>query len=82
MPAAASSTPSYKNLSTRAEGNEGWMVMLILGVVLPGAGVMAISTFGVFPIILGSIFIAVGTYTLFRGARILQAVRTLRQKGL
>lgn len=77
---------AYKNLTTCVEGNEGWVLMLIFGVVLSGTGIVAISTFsnpffGVFPKIIGSIFIAIGIYTLFRSARVLQAVNELRQEA-
>ncbi|MFO1386318.1 MAG: hypothetical protein U1F55_09055 [Chitinivorax sp.] len=75
---------AYKNLSTSVEGNEGWVMMLVFGIISPIAGISTITTFsdpffGILPTIGGCIFIAIGMYMLFRGNRILQAVKQLGQ---
>lgn len=76
---------AYKNLTTSVEGNAGWALAMMLGVVFPIAGIYTIIKFsdpffGVFPKIIGGIFIAVGVYMIYSGARVLQAINQLRQK--
>lgn len=75
---------AYRNITSQADGNEGYILMFLFGVIFPVASVMIFGTFsdpffGIFPKIIGSVFILAGLYMLFRGVRILQAVKLLKE---
>jgi hypothetical protein len=76
---------AYRNLTTFAEGNEGWGKLLVFGTIFPLVGVVAFgafsdSFFGGVPLLVGGIFIAVGGYALYRAVRVLQACKLIGQE--
>ncbi|WP_333653447.1 hypothetical protein [Dissulfurispira sp.] len=75
---------AYRNLTSHTEGNEGYFLMFLFGVIFPVASVMIFSTFsnpffGILPKIIASVFLLAGLYMLFRGIRVLQAVKLLKE---
>lgn len=78
---------AYKNLTTLTEGNEGWVMMLVFGVVFPCVAVFAFATFsspffGIMPRIVSGAFFAFGMFALFRGGRVMKAISILRQQRI
>jgi hypothetical protein len=85
---------AHKNLTTSVEDNEGWILRLISGVVMPCIGFVAIDAFTansfsvaseplifrVLPKIVGGAFIAFGIYNLFCSVRVIQAINQLRKE--
>lgn len=72
---------AYKNLTTHAEGNEGWLLMLFFGIVFPIVGLFCVMFLDIFFKIIGSVFLGAGIYALLRGIRVMQATNALRQEA-
>mgnify|MGYP001362120505 CR=1 FL=1 len=73
---------AYKNATTGVSGNAGILIYFLFGLLLPGAGVFALTTFsepffGILPKILGPIFIIVGLFMLYHGTQVLKAKNLL-----
>lgn len=73
-----------KNITTGEEGNLGWVGKMVMGIIFPIAGVLEINQFsnpffGIFPLLLGLIFIGVGMYLLYSGSQVSNAVKELRK---
>jgi hypothetical protein len=76
---------AYRNLSTQAAGDEGWIAQSVGGVVFGGGGLLALARFsdagfGSMPQLVASAFFAVGAYLLWRGWRVRQACLLLRRQ--
>jgi hypothetical protein len=87
---------AHKNLTTNIEGNEGWILRLIFGLIMPCVGIGAMAAFAdnsnsfgmyseplifrMLPKFVGGFFIVFGIYNIFCAARVLQAIKELRQE--
>ena len=76
---------AYRNLSTQAVGDEGWIAQSVGGVVFGGGSLLALARFsdagfGPMPQLVASAFFAVGAYLLWRGWRVRQACLLLRRQ--
>jgi hypothetical protein len=69
---------AYKNLTTGVSGNEGMLTIFLFGLIMPAAGIFAFYSFsdpffGIFPKVIGAVFIFFGLYMFNRGMRIREA---------
>ena len=74
---------AYKNTTTGVSGDSGILVMFLFSLVFPGIGISILISFsdpffGLFPKVLGSIFIGVGLYMFYQATLVLKATNLLR----
>lgn len=74
---------AYKNSDTGASGDSGVLVMFIIGIAFPIAGIYALFAFsnpffGLFPKVIGMMFVLIGMYTFYRGLSIQKAINLLK----
>ena len=77
---------AYRNLSTSAEGDQGWLAALVLGIALGVIGLIIVSmSFRPAPsppvilAVVGAVFVPAGFYFAYRGMRVLAALTVLRR---